>query len=104
MGGIPLPRCHQSSVQGIEEAVLSLLNYIDDVEGVVPSKSEAESHFAQLQGLLKTLGQQEARHKASPPSQVLVWLGFQFDTLAMTVTLPPEKTQGDHGYSGNVVT
>ena len=74
---------------------LSLLNYIDDFggEGVTISWSEAESHFALLQGLLETLGLQEAHHKTFPLSQVMVWLGFQFDTLAMTVTLPPDKLQ-----------
>ena len=38
-----------------------------------------------------TLGLQEAHLKASPLSQVMVWLGFQFDTLSMTVTLPLKK-------------
>ena len=53
--------------------------------GVATSRVEADSHFAQLQGLVETLGLQEACHKA-PPSQVMIWLEFQFDTLAMTVT------------------
>ena len=57
-----------------------------------PSRSTAESHYAQLQGLLDKLGLQEAHDKAPPPpSQDMVWLWFRFDTLAMTVTLPPDK-------------
>ena len=51
----------------------SLLNYIDDFGVVAPSKPEVDSHVAQLQGLLETLGLQEAHHKVSlPHSQVLV--------------------------------
>ena len=72
---------------------VTLLNYIDNFGGVAPSRSTAESLFAQLQGLLAKLGLQEARHKSPPhlPSQNMVWLGFRFDMVAMTVTLPPEK-------------
>ena len=32
-----------------------------------------------------------AEHKASSPSQVMVWLGLQFNTVAMTVSLPQDK-------------
>ena len=73
---------------------ISLLNYIDDFGGVTSSQSTADSHFSQLQNLLAKLGLQEARHKPSPPSQVMVWMGFRFDMVAMTqsVTLPPEKS------------
>ena len=89
MGSFSLPRCHKPGRKGIEEA------------GHLPTQlhrrlwggrliSEAKSHFSQLQGLLETLGLQEACHKVSPPSKVMVWLGFQFDILAMTVTLPSE--------------
>ena len=68
--------------------------------GVVASGVEAESHFSQLQDLLEGPGLREACHKASPPSQVMVWLGFQFDTQAMTVTLPPDKLSEIMGLVG----
>ena len=71
---------------------LTLLNYIDDFfGGVALSKSSADSHFSQLQALLARLGLHEATHKCSPPSQVMVWLGFKFDSTDMTVTLPSDK-------------
>ena len=59
--------------------VLSLLNYIDDFGWVATSRAEVESHFAQLQGLLETLGLQEARHKASPPLRS--WFGWGFNLI-----------------------
>ena len=46
---------------------LSLLNYINDFGGVAATRADADSHFAQLQGLLETLGLQEERHNASRP-------------------------------------
>ena len=51
---------------------LSILNYIDDLEGggVAPSKLEADAHFSCLNhGTLKHLWLVEAKNKASPPSK-----------------------------------
>ena len=72
---------------------VTLLNYIDDFGGVAASGALARKHFSALQTLLADLGLQEATHKASPPppAQRLTWLGFVFNTLDMTVTLPPAK-------------
>ena len=68
-----------------------LLSYIDDFGGVATDKVTTAPHFKKLQDLLALLGLQEATHKAIPHSQVMVWLGLQFDIVAMTVTLPPDK-------------
>ena len=54
-------------------------------------QATASTHFNNIRTFLAKLGLQEAAHKDSPPSQVMVWLGLQFDTLAMTVSLPQEK-------------
>ena len=32
-----------------------------------------------------------AKHKASPPSQQMYWLGLDFDSVLMTITIPPIK-------------
>ena len=68
-----------------------VLSYIDDFGGVATDQATAATHFNNLRTLLAKLGLQEVAHKASPPSQVMVWLGFQFDTVAMTVSLPQDK-------------
>ena len=60
MGGIPRQDATSQVSRELGRWGLSLINYIDGFLGVAPSRPEAESHFAQLQGLLETLGLQEA--------------------------------------------
>ena len=69
----------------------TVLIYIDDFGGVATDQATAAIHFTNLRSLLAKLGLQEAAHKASPPSQVMVWLDLQFDTDAKTVSLPQNK-------------
>ena len=59
--------------------------------GVAPTKEEATSHFTTVQATLHRLGIDEAKHKACPPAQVMIWLGLHFDTTEMTITIPPAK-------------
>jgi hypothetical protein len=68
-----------------------VLNYIDDFAGVAASATTAHEGFKLLQGTLAELGIQEARHKATPPSDVMTWIGFRFSSTDMTVSLPPSK-------------
>ena len=35
----------------------------------------------------------EAEHKVCPPSQSMIWLGIRYDTVAMTMSIPPAKLQ-----------
>ena len=58
---------------------------------MAPSKRQAEEHFQQLQGTLDKLGLVEAKHKASPPSQHMTWLGLDFDSVNMTITIHQSK-------------
>ena len=68
-----------------------VVSYIDGYEGIATDQATAVTHFTNLRTLLAKLGLQEVAHKASPPSQVLVWLGLQLDTVDMTVSLPQDK-------------
>jgi len=70
---------------------VNVLCYVDDFAGVAPCKKSATTAFSKLQALLDTAGLQEAKHKASPPTQVLVWLGIEFDTVEMTISIPHDK-------------
>jgi hypothetical protein len=72
---------------------LDILVYIDDFAGVSRSRESAMQHFNTLQATLRQLGLQEASHKASPPTQKLVWLGLEFNSVDMTVALPKDKLQ-----------
>ena len=65
-----------------------------EFEGALPSPSQVASsqvdtqdHFGHFQDLLTTLGLDEAKHKASPPSQRMIWLGLQFDSIEMTILM-----------------
>jgi hypothetical protein len=71
----------------------TLCNYIDDFGGAAPTIKSAQSHFQQLQQLAKELGLALATAKSKPPSTSLCFLGVQFDTIAMTMSIPPEKLQ-----------
>ena len=59
-------------------------------------QATAATHFNNLRILLARLGLHEAAHKASPPYQVMVWLGLHLDTAAMTVFLPQAKLSEIH--------
>ena len=61
---------------------LCLLNCIDDVGRASPSKLQVECHFGKLQSSPKQPKLQEAVHKASPLAHHMIWLGFEFDTMA----------------------
>ena len=65
-----------------------VLNYTDDFGGVATSKGTATNHFTKLRAKLCHLGLTEAGHKASPPSQDMVWLDPRFNTLDMNITIP----------------
>ena len=69
----------------------TVLSYIDDFGDIAIDQVTAATHFTNLKSLLAKLGLQEAAHKASPPSQVMVWLGLQFSTVAMRVPLSHNK-------------
>ena len=67
-----------------------MLNYLDDFQGVeVPDN--AATAFCFLQSLLIELGVEESKSKACPPTTRATCLGVEFDTLAMTKSVHPER-------------
>ena len=67
--------------------------YIDDFGGAEGGKDRAEDALANLQDLFRELGMEEAPAKVCPPSQVMTWLGIQFDTVKMNMSIPPKKLE-----------
>ena len=65
--------------------------YIDDFGGAEADENTAERALTVLQTLFEELGVQENLAKVCRPAQVLTWLGIQFDTLQMTMSLSQEK-------------
>ena len=55
------------------------------------SKDESTQHFNSLRASINSLSMQEALHKAIPPSQVMTWLGLEFNTVDMSITISKEK-------------
>ena len=67
--------------------------YLDAFGGAEGSFGEAETAMQALQNIMRELGVQETVHKACGPTQQLIWLGLLYDTVAMTISIPPEKLQ-----------
>ena len=66
-------------------------NYVDDIGGVEKENSRAEASFQALGTLLRELGLTESEEKAVPPTTRITYLGVQFDSVKMTMSVPPEK-------------
>ena len=78
--------CHLMSLQGFYT-----LAYIDDFCGAHATYSEAVRAFATFESLCDTLGLQIAHDKSAFPSTTMEWLGFDFDTVLMQITIPEAK-------------
>ena len=65
--------------------------YIDDFGGGEATESEAKKALQTLQEIFGELGMMEAEKKICEPSQVMTWLGIEFNTLEMTMSLPERK-------------
>ena len=67
--------------------------YIDDFGGVEGSHARDDDALSELQGIMGTLGVQQAEHKICLPAQVMIWLGIRFDSLAMSMEIPRDKME-----------
>ena len=74
-----------------EEALFNCVNYCDDLGGVEATKARADESFTRLGSLLPELGLVESVDKARAPSTVMTYLGVNFNTITMTMSVPPEK-------------
>ena len=69
------------------------LNYSDDIGGCEANKERANLSFESLGKLFVTLGLCEAKSKACSPDTRMSYLGVEFDSLSMTMSVPPDKVQ-----------
>ena len=67
------------------------LNYADDFCGCEIELSRAELSFATLGQLLFDIGLNESKSKASPPAQVMTYLGVSFNTIDMCMHVDADK-------------
>ena len=79
---------------GLETSVEELfrsLNYVDDVAGCEESEERANQSSQALHNLLKDLGLEESLKKAFQPSTSMPFLGVNFDTIKLEMSIPAEK-------------
>ena len=81
----------QSGLDTIVEKPYHCLNYCDDLGGVERSLERALESFRKLGLLLHDLGLKESPKKAEAPSKKMIYLGVEFDTSAMIMSVPAEK-------------
>ena len=65
-----------------------VFTYLDDFIGVSPAFN-AQTDFQALSNLLSSLGLQESSEKACPPSPVMICLGVELNTDALTLSVSP---------------
>ena len=65
-------------------------NYIDDFGGA-ESPSKATMAFETLEELFSILGLVSSPEKDCPPSTCMVFLGVQFNTIDMTMSVTPDR-------------
>ena len=81
---------------GLETDIQQLynsLNYSDDIGGCEGTESRAAQSSHALAQLFVELGLKESTSKYHPPSTSMPFLGVQFDTVAMTMSVPADKLE-----------
>ena len=66
-------------------------NYVDDLGGVEKNLDRATAAYNKLNWLLSDLGLKESLKKAEPPTTCITYLGVEFDSIKMTMSVPPDK-------------
>lgn len=67
-----------------------VFKYLDDFIGVSPAFN-AQTDFQALSDLLSSLGLHESSEKACPPSPVMICLGVELNTDAITLSVSPGR-------------
>ena len=96
----PAPSSHAALLTGLDpnrQQPYNSINYSDDLAGCETSLHRAVAAYEALGNLLVELGLKESVEKACSPSTSMVYLGIQFDSLKMTMSVPPDKLQEVRG-------
>ena len=73
------------------EKLYNSINYSDDIGGCEATQERAVQSFNALGNLLSELGLDESIDKAYKPSTSMPYLGVNFDTIRMVMSIPPDK-------------
>ena len=74
-----------------EETMFNCVNYSDDLGGAESTKARADLSYKKIADLFTELGLAESKDKACSPSTCMVYLGVEFNTINMTMSVPPDK-------------
>ena len=75
----------------LKQGGIKTLCYLDDFVGVASSEQQAVKDYQQAMNLLKYLGLEISTHKCVPPTTRLTWLGFEIDSLNMSIEISQQK-------------
>ena len=79
--------CHISRI----ECGASNMAYIDDTVGGALGTAKAARHFEGTRKVMLSVGMKVAPEKCQAPCTRMIWIGILWDTIAMTMTINPEK-------------
>lgn len=65
--------------------------FLDDYAGIEETQEKAARAYEYFIHLTSDLGLALALDKCAPPSQTMQWLGYNVDSVNMTVSIPREK-------------
>ena len=81
----------RQGLETLDESMFNVVNYSDDLGGVEGTEARANESFVLLARLFKDLGLDESIKKAEGPSNQMVYLGVEFDSVAMEMRVPADK-------------
>ena len=92
-------RLSSSACQRTTNAVVYLLaksdhwalSYLDDFCGAATTLKKAQADYTAFLNLCSDLGLGLSSKKCQPPTQIMEWLGFRFNTIDMSITVPDAK-------------
>ena len=84
---------HRLGLETEQEQRYHSVNYSDDIGGCEETKLRAEQSSEALSKLLAELGLRESTSKYHPPSTCMPFLGVQFNTVKLVMSVPPDKLE-----------
>ena len=80
-------------LEATQAQMYNSVNYSDDIGGCEASESRAEQSSIALSNLFSELGLKESASKYHPPSTCMPFLGVQFDTVKLEMSVPADKLE-----------
>ena len=89
-GGMAAQRTTNAIMHMYRNMGYNSVNYIDDI-GTAETVDKAEEVYDNLKNLINNLGFEIAEQKCCSPSTSMIFLGKQFDSVNMSISIPADK-------------